>query len=85
MVQFSVFSTDLLDDEVESVFKLSDCLARRWELDDLGVFFGEATAVSLDNVVVGLRVKGLAQLNRQVDIGLMVHKDVLQTKLLCLV
>ena len=76
LVHLEVLGADLLDDEVERVLELADRLAGARELADRGVLVRQAAPVGLDNVEVGLGVEGLAQLDSQVDVGLLLHEDV---------
>ena len=61
---------------MQRVLKLGDGLAGARELGGRWVFAGEAARVGLDHVEVRLGIKSLAELDCQVDIGLLLHEQI---------
>ena len=76
-VHLLVFSADLLDDEMESILKLADGLFGAGELGHFRVLARESCTVGLDHVEVRRGVEGLTKIDSDVDVGLLLHEDVL--------
>lgn len=81
LVHFEILGSNLLDYEIECVFELANSLTRAWELGNFRVLVSQAATIGFDHIEIGLRVQRLAELNREVDVCLLLHKDILQTGL----